>query len=63
MIAKMEIPLPPINEQIAIVNALEGFDTHIANLAELIEKKKAIRDGALEDLVSGRTRLPGFYYK
>ena len=59
MIAKMEIPLPSINEQIAIVNALEGFDTHIANLVELIEKKKAIRDGALEDLVSGRVRLDG----
>ena len=36
------------------------MEEHIANLTELIEKKKAIRDGALEDLVSGRTRLPGF---
>lgn len=33
---------------------------NITNLTELIEKKKAIRDGALEDLVSGKTRLPGF---
>jgi type I restriction enzyme S subunit len=36
------------------------MDEHIANLTELIEKKKGIRDGALEDLVSGRTRVKGF---
>ena len=39
---------------------LTDFDSHIANLAELIEKKKAIRDGALENLVSGKTRLAGY---
>lgn len=39
------------------------MELHIANLAELIEKKKAIRDGALEDLASGRTRLAGFHAK
>lgn len=60
MIAKMEIPLPSKEEQDAIVSVLESFDAHIINLTELIEKKKAIRDGALEDLVSGRTRLAGF---
>lgn len=54
------IHLPSIPEQRAIALALNTFDTHIANLAELIEKKIAIRDGALEDLVSGRTRLAGF---
>lgn len=57
------IHLPSLPEQKAIAKALEAFDTHIANLAELIEKKKAIRDGALEDLVSGRTRLAGFTQK
>lgn len=60
MIAKMEIPLPSMDEQKAIVKVLSDFDIHIANLAELIEKKKGIRDGALEDLVSGRTRLQGY---
>lgn len=54
------IHLPPLPEQKAIAAALDAFDTHIANLAELIEKKKGIRDGALEDLVSGRTRLAGY---
>lgn len=60
MIANMEFPLPTFKEQQAIASALSDFDEHIGNLSGLIEKKKAIRDGALEDLVSGRTRLDGF---
>ena len=60
MIAEMELPHPPLPEQKEIVQALLDFDEHIDNLTELIEKKKAIRDGALEDLLSGRTRLDGF---
>lgn len=47
-------------EQKEIVEILTDFDEHIDNLTELIEKKKAIRDGALEDLVSGKTRVEGF---
>lgn len=54
------VTIPDEPEQKAIADTLGVFDSNIANLAELIEKKKAIRDGALEDLVSGRTRLPGF---
>ncbi|NLE26426.1 MAG: restriction endonuclease subunit S [Clostridiaceae bacterium] len=49
-----------ISEQQTIASVLSDLDEHIDNLSELIEKKKAIRDGALEDLVSGRTRLDGF---
>ena len=60
MIAEMEIPLPTIEEQQRIIKAISAFDTHIDNLTELIEKKKAIREGALEDLISGKTRLSGF---
>ncbi len=55
-----KIPLLSSKEQQAIASVLSDFDEHIDNLSELIEKKKAIRDGALEDLVSGRTRLDGF---
>lgn len=60
IIINYSIPLPPLNEQIAISDTLAAFDTHITNLTELISKKKAIREGALEDLMSGRTRLKGF---
>ena len=49
-----------ISEQQAIASVISDFDEHIDNLTELIEKKKGIRDAALEDLVSGRTRLDGF---
>ena len=54
------VTLPPIDEQIAIADTLSAFDRHLANLSELIAKHEGIRAGALEDLVSGRTRLPGF---
>ncbi len=57
----IEITIPSnIKEQQAITAALNSFDEHIDNLTELIEKKKAIRDGALEDLVTGKARLDGF---
>lgn len=54
------IPVASKEEQDDIAETLSCIDTHIANLTELIEKKKAIRDAALEDLLSGRTRLAGF---
>jgi len=57
---KLNMPHPTLPEQQAIASILTDFDEHIDNLIELIEKKKAIRDGALEDLVSGRTQLDGF---
>jgi len=60
MIANMKIPLPPFKEQQAIASVLSDFDEHINNLTKLIEKKKGIRDGALEDLITGQTRLDGF---
>lgn len=60
-LVKIRIILPSsVYEQKAIAATLSSFDTHIDNLTALIEKKKAIRDGALADLMSGRTRLAGF---
>lgn len=49
-----------IEEQGIIAQNLRSFDAYIDDLAELIEKKKGIRDGALEDLMSGKTRIGGF---
>lgn len=51
--------LPKLPEQRAIAEVLSRFDEHLANLDEVIEKKRAIRDGALEDLLSGVRRLGG----
>lgn len=60
VVKRVVVHLPSKPEQKAIAEILTVFDTHIANLTELIEKKKAIREGALEDLISGKTRLSGF---
>ena len=49
-----------ISEQKAISKILLSFDKQIYNLSKLIEKKKMIRDGAVEDLMTGKTRLDGF---
>lgn len=60
-IRKTEIHIPTsVYEQSAIVKAISDFDVTVSNLSELIQKKKAIRDGALDDLISGKTRLAGF---
>jgi len=60
VVKKVKVFLPSYPEQQAIASVLSDFDEHINNLTKIIEKKKAIRDGALEDLVSGRTRIKGF---
>lgn len=49
------------NEQVAIGKALRSLDEYISDLAALIEKKKAIREGAVTDLMTGKTRLAGFH--
>lgn len=43
-----------------IARTLSQFDSYIDDLAELIEKKKGIRDGALEDLITKKTRLDSY---
>lgn len=60
IILDTEIHLPDKPEQEGIARTLSQFDTYIDDLAELIEKKKGIRDGALEDLISGKARIVGF---
>lgn len=60
IILDTEIHLPEKPEQEEIARTLSQFDTYIDDLAELIEKKKGIRDGALEDLITRKTRLDGF---
>ena len=43
--------LPPLQEQIAIANALSDMDALIAQTEKLIEKKKAIKQGAMQELL------------
>ena len=61
IVKKINIPLPPtIEEQQRIANALSDVDTLIANLEKLIAKKKNIKQGAMQQLLTGKKRLPGF---
>jgi type I restriction enzyme, S subunit len=60
MIAKMLLPIPTLTEQQAIATALSDIDGIINSLAKLIAKKKNIKQGAIQELLTGRTRLPGY---
>jgi type I restriction enzyme S subunit len=64
-VKEFRIPLPPtFNEQKAIATALSEVDQLIAKLEKLIEKKKAIKQGAMQALLTpphkGGKRLDGF---
>ena len=59
-IAQMEIELPPQEEQTAIAEALSDIDNLISSMQKLIQKKKAIKQGATQELLTGKKRLPGF---
>ena len=60
IILDTEIHLPEKTEQEEIARTRSLFDPYIDDLTELIEKKKGIRDSALEDLITKKTRLDGF---
>ena len=59
-LSAIELPVPPKPEQKAIAEALSDIDTLIVNLEKLIAKKKAIKQGAMQELLTGKRRLPGF---
>jgi type I restriction enzyme, S subunit len=61
-IAKLlPIILPPtIEEQSAIASVLSDTDALIESLNKLITKKKNIKQGAMQELLTGKIRLPGF---
>jgi type I restriction enzyme S subunit len=64
-LVNVQIPLPPtLTEQKAIATALSDVDALITSLEALITKKKAIKQGAMQELLTpphkGGKRLPGF---
>jgi type I restriction enzyme S subunit len=60
MIARMLIPVPPKAEQEAIAECLGDADALIESLEQLISKKRQIKQGAMQELLTGKRRLPGF---
>lgn len=57
---RMKVPLPPFPEQRAIAAALSDVDELIGALDKLIDKKRAIKLATMQQLLTGKTRLPGF---
>ena len=55
-----KVPVPPLDEQKRIAEALSDVDIMISSLEKLIAKKKAVKQGAMQELLTGKKRLPGF---
>jgi type I restriction enzyme S subunit len=59
-INSFRIPVPPIPEQRAIATALSDVDALLAALDRLIAKQRDLKQAAMQQLLTGQTRLPGF---
>jgi len=61
LLKAFKIPLPPtVAEQEAIAGALSDTDAWIESLEQLIAKKRRIKEGSMQALLTGKQRLPGF---
>jgi type I restriction enzyme S subunit len=56
----IHVPLPPLSEQEAIAKTLSDADALIEALEQLIAKKRHLKQGAMQELLTGKKRLPGF---
>jgi type I restriction enzyme S subunit len=56
----LKIPKPSIDEQRVIATALADTDVAVAGLERLIAKKRDLKQAAMQQLLTGQTRLPGF---
>jgi type I restriction enzyme S subunit len=59
-VADIDIATPSLDEQARIGSILGDADEHIAALERMIVKKEAIKQGMMQQLLTGKTRLPGF---
>lgn len=60
ILSSLNIVLPPVAEQRAIAKALSDVDGLIAALDKKIAKKRLLKQGAMQQLLTGKKRLPGF---
>jgi type I restriction enzyme S subunit len=58
---EVPIPVPPPSEQRAIATALSDVDGLLGGLDRLIAKKRDLKQAAMQQLLTGQTRLPGFH--
>jgi type I restriction enzyme S subunit len=61
IIKSIRIPIPPLPEQKAIAQILSDMDAEIAALEQKRDKYKAIKQGMMQELLTGKTRLIGIY--
>ncbi len=61
LIREILIPFPPPPEQRAIATALSDVDALLGGLDRLIAKKRDLKQAAMQQLLTGQTRLPGFH--
>ena len=62
-IRKFEVFIPPKPEQTAIATALSDTDALLAELEKLLAKKQAIKTATMQQLLTGKTRLPEFAHR
>ena len=58
---EVPMPVPPLPEQRAIAEALSDVDGLLGGLDRLIAKKRDLKQAAMQQLLTGQTRLPGFH--
>jgi type I restriction enzyme S subunit len=60
---EMLVPVPPAPELEAIAETLSDSDALIEFLEQLITKKRQLKQGSMQELLTGKKRLPGFEKK
>lgn len=63
LLRPIPIPLPRLIEQEAIAEALSDADALIESIEQLLTKKRNLKQGAMQELLTGKKRLPGFSWK
>jgi len=61
ILSRVHIPYAPLPEQRAIAEALSDVDGLLGGLDRLIAKKRDLKQAAMQQLLTGQTRLPGFH--
>ena len=59
-VSDLQLKVPPLPEQQRIAKALSDVDALISTTEKLIQKKKNIKQGTMQELLTGKKRLPGF---
>lgn len=59
-LGEMVLALPPLPKQRAIAQALSDVDALLATLDKIIAKKRDLKQAVMQQLLTGKTRLPGF---